>query len=104
MEQRAQWRKFAFRHCRVATEVDERQPGAASAEPSLLELCRVATEEDEVNASVTTFAEILKIYFVKSAKNLTIYFAKYAETLTFFFPHPTNHKGLPTISVSRPSP
>ena len=48
----------------------------------------------------TTFAEILKIYFVKSAKyltifqiltfyslnlfqNLTIYFAKYAETLTF---------------------
>ena len=74
--------------------------GAASAEPSLLELCRVATEEDEVNASVTAFAKILKIYFVKSAKNLTIfqiltfyslnlfqnltiYFAKYAETLTF---------------------
>ena len=24
-EQRAQWRKLAFRHCRVATEVDDRQ-------------------------------------------------------------------------------
>ena len=78
----------------------------------MLELCRVATEEDEVNASVTTFAEILKIYFVKSAKNLTIlqiltfyslnlfqnltiYFAKYAETLTFFFPHRTKKPCLP---------
>jgi hypothetical protein len=73
-------RRRAECQCRARTSTTEaRTDGAASAEPSLLELCRVATEEDEVNASVTTFAEILKIYFVKSAKNLTIF-----QILTFY--------------------